>query len=72
MLCEHAPVFTLIGLRSKICNAVKKQKTGKIDILRVKKWFYVIDKKLWHILAKFKKILGTVFSQSPKNQEKHK
>ena len=31
------------------------QKTAKIYILRVKKWFYVIDKIFWHILAKFKK-----------------
>ena len=33
----------------------KRPKTAKIDVLRAKKWLYIIDTFFWHILAKFKK-----------------
>ena len=48
-------------------------KTAKIEFLRVKKWFYVIDIICWHILAKLKKNPRNGFfakSQKPRNDVK--
>ena len=48
-------------------------KTAKIEFLRVKKWFYVIDIIFCHILAKFKKNPRNGFfskSQKPQNDVK--
>ena len=51
----------------------KRPKTAKIDVLRAKKWFYVIDNFFWHILAKLKKNPRNVFfakSENPRNDVK--
>ena len=45
------------------------QKTAKIDVLRAKKWFYVIDTFFGTFWQNLKKILGTIVSQSLKNPE---
>ena len=52
-------------------NGQTRPKTAKIDVLRAKKWFYVIGTFFWHILAKIKINPWTVFflSQSLKNPE---
>ena len=48
-------------------NDQKRPKTAKIRFLRVKKWSYVIDHFFGTFWQNLKKILGTDFSQSPKN-----